>query len=120
MVRDLDVPVEIVGHPTLRDPDGLALSSRNTYLSADERVRALSLSRGLSAAAATFAAGERNAGALVAAARDIIESAVTRLDYLELRDAADLRPVAQIERDAVLAVAAFVGRTRLIDNVVLR
>lgn len=120
MARDLDVPVEIVGHPTLRDPDGLALSSRNTYLSAEERLRALSLSRGLATAAEAFAAGERDADALVAVARQIIQPAVTRLDYLELRDASDLKPVTRAERDAVLAVAAFVGRTRLIDNVVLR
>ncbi len=115
MVRDLDVPVEVVGLPTLREADGLAMSSRNAYLSPDDRKRAASLSRGLRAAKARHDAGERRAAALLDVAR--AELAVDRLDYLELRDIS-LVPidVVDIDRPAVMLVAAFVGATRLIDN----
>jgi pantoate--beta-alanine ligase len=117
MVADLNLPVTVVGLPTVREPDGLAMSSRNQYLSAEERSRALALSRGLAAARALFDAGERRPASLVAAARAVIAPAATRVDYVELRDADSLAPlVALVERPAVLAVAAIVGRTRLIDN----
>ena len=120
MVRDLDFDIEIVGMPIVREPDGLALSSRNAYLSADERRAALSLSKGLAAAEAKFAAGERDANALLAAARAPIDAErIMRIDYLELRDADELTPVTQVARRAVMAVAAFAGATRLIDNRVL-
>jgi pantoate--beta-alanine ligase len=118
MVRDLDMPIDVLGLPIVREPDGLAMSSRNKYLSPDERGRASALSRGLSAARALFDGGERRAEALAAAARGIIAPAATAVDYLELRDAATLAPIAERVQDpAVLAVAAFVGATRLIDNV---
>jgi len=117
MVRDLNMPVEIVGHPTVREPDGLALSSRNKFLSAGDRARALGLSRALFAARARFASGERDAAVLIAEARWALDGACDRLDYLDLRDAEDLLPLAVVDRPAVLAVAAFVGPTRLIDNV---
>ncbi len=107
--------IEIVGLPTVREPDGLAMSSRNDYLSPDERPRALSLSRALGAARARAAAGERDAAALVAAARAALD--VDRLDYLELCDAETLVPLGRVDRPAVLLAAVFVGRTRLIDNV---
>jgi pantoate--beta-alanine ligase len=116
MVTDLDMGIEIVGMPIAREPDGLAMSSRNAYLSPDERQRALALSRGLIAARLRAEAGERDAAALVATARAIVEAEVDRVDYLELRDAATLAPVTRLEREAVLLVAAFVGKTRLIDN----
>jgi pantoate--beta-alanine ligase len=116
MAVDLDLGVEIVGMPIVRDPDGLAMSSRNAYLSPEERTRALSLSRGLAAARAAVAAGERDPAALVARARAALEGAVDRVDYVELRDAETLAPVARLEREGVLLVAAFVGKTRLIDN----
>lgn len=120
MTRDLDLGIEIVGMPIVREPDGLAMSSRNAYLAADERAQALALSRGLAAAEAAFRAGERDADALVAIARAPIEAApLARVDYVELRDADDLTPVDVVSRRAVLAVAAFVGATRLIDNRVL-
>ncbi|HET7502599.1 MAG TPA: pantoate--beta-alanine ligase [Kofleriaceae bacterium] len=120
MVRDLDFPIEIASVPIVREADGLALSSRNAYLSADQRRSALSLSAGLAAAEAAFAAGERRADALVAAARAPIEAAAgTRIDYVELRDADELTPITRVERPAVLALAVFVGTTRLIDNRVL-
>jgi pantoate--beta-alanine ligase len=116
MVADLDLGVEILGMPIVREPDGLAMSSRNVYLSPDERRRALALSRGLDAARAAAAAGERDASALVALARDALEGQVDRVDYVELRDAETLAPVTRLERAGVLLVAAFVGSTRLIDN----
>jgi pantoate--beta-alanine ligase len=119
MVRDLDMGIEIVGMPIMREPDGLAMSSRNVYLAPAERARALSLSRGLRAALAGAAAGERDAAALVAAARAIVTPDVDRLDYLELRDADSLAPLATLDRPGVLAVAAYVGKTRLIDNVLI-
>ena len=117
MVRDLDMPVEIVGHPTVREPDGLALSSRNKFLSSDERGRAVTLSRGLFAARARYESGERDASALVAEARRVVETAVDRVDYVDLRDVENLRPLTVVDRPGVLALAAFVGATRLIDNV---
>jgi pantoate--beta-alanine ligase len=115
LVVDLAMGIEIVGLPTVREPDGLAMSSRNAYLSPTERTRALSLSRALLAARARAMAGERDARALVADARAALD--VDRVDYLELCDAVTLTPLVQIDRPAVLLVAAFVGRTRLIDNI---
>jgi pantoate--beta-alanine ligase len=115
MVTDLDMGIEIVGVPTVREADGLAMSSRNAYLSPAERARALSLSRALFAARDTVAAGARDGAAVVARARAALD--VDRVDYVELVDAETLRTVTEIDRPAVLAVAAFVGRTRLIDNV---
>jgi pantoate--beta-alanine ligase len=117
MVRDLDVPVEIVAVPTLREPDGLAMSSRNSYLSPPDRTRAAALYRGLSAARARHAAGERRAPALVEAAAAEIRPAVDRVDYIEVRDAETLAPVDPVDGPAVVLVAAFVGATRLIDNI---
>ena len=120
MVRDLDFAIEIASVPIVREPDGLALSSRNAYLSPEQRRAALSLSAGLAAAERAFAGGERRAGALITAARAPIEAeAETRIDYVELRDAEELSPVAQVDRPGVLAMAVFVGTTRLIDNRVI-
>lgn len=120
MVRDLDFGIEIVGVPIVREPDGLAMSSRNAYLSPEERTAALSISKGLAAAEAAFGGGERDAQKLVAAARAPIEAEpLMRIDYVELRDADELTPIDQVTRRAVLAVAAFAGTTRLIDNRVL-
>jgi pantoate--beta-alanine ligase len=120
LVRDLDMGIEIASVPIVRESDGLALSSRNAYLSADQRRSALSLSAGLAAAQAAFAAGERSAAALVAAATAPITAAPgTRIDYAELRDADELTPIERVSRRAVLALAVFVGTTRLIDNRVL-
>lgn len=116
MAADLDMAVEIVGMPTVREPDGLAMSSRNAYLSPEQRVRALSLSRGLAAARSLFEAGERGATPLVAAVRGVLEGQVDRVDYVELRDAATLAPVTRLEAEGVMLIAAFVGTTRLIDN----
>ncbi len=121
MVRDLDIPVEIVAGPTVREPDGLAMSSRNAYLSPEERAQAVCLRRALDAAAARLAAGERDAARLRAAMADVIAGApLARADYVEIVDDETLEPVAAIDRPALAALAVFVGRTRLIDNAVLR
>jgi pantoate--beta-alanine ligase len=113
MVADLDLGVSIVGAPILRDPDGLALSSRNRFLDPAQRARALGLSRALSAAQAAAAAGEAAPGVL-AAAGDVLAAHDVDVDYLELRSP-DLGP-APAHGDARLLVAAAFGRTRLIDN----
>ena len=119
LVRDLDIPVEIVVCPTIRDPDGLALSSRNAYLSPEERERALALSRALKAAEATVKGGTVDAAAVVAAARAELDRAGIEPDYLQLRSATDLSAVERVNGSALLAVAARVGRARLIDNAIL-
>ena len=117
MVADLDMAIEILGMPIVREPDGLAMSSRNVYLAPPERARARSLSRALFAARDLAQAGERDAARRVAAARAVVEPEADRIDYLELRDAETLAPLAALDRPGVLLVAAFVGATRLIDNV---
>jgi pantoate--beta-alanine ligase len=116
--RDLHLGVEILGMPTVREPDGLAMSSRNAYLSAEERQRALSISRGLATAQALYRSGARGAVALVDAVRREIRAADLREDYVELVDAELLTPVAEVRpgQPARLIVAAFCGTTRLIDN----
>jgi len=120
MVRDLKFALEIVPVPIVREPDGLARSSRNAYLSAEERKAAAVLSRGLFAARERFDAGEREAGALVAEAERVIAGEPrVKVQYLELRDAETLEGLQTVERKAVLAVAALVGEARLIDNVVV-
>jgi pantoate--beta-alanine ligase len=120
MVEDLAFPNEIVACPTVREPDGLAVSSRNIYLSASERERATALYRALSAAGAAFQAGQRDPAAVEAAARDLLEDAPgVEPDYVALVDPATFEPAKQAEAGQVLATAARVGRTRLIDNVIL-
>jgi pantoate--beta-alanine ligase len=119
MVRDLNMPLEIVVAPLVREADGLAMSSRNKYLSADERQRALSISSGLKQAATRFAAGERQAAALCELIQNSINTAGGKLDYVAAMDRDELRPLTNIDRPALLAAAAFFGKTRLIDNVFL-
>jgi pantoate--beta-alanine ligase len=117
MVRDLDVPVEIRVCPTVREPDGLALSSRNAYLNAGERQRALSLSRSLRAAADAIAAGERDAKSVRQKMQSVLESepGVT-VDYAGLVDPVTFEPVTAIAGTVLAVVAARVGPARLIDN----
>jgi pantoate--beta-alanine ligase len=117
MARDLSFGVEVVGMPIVREADGLALSSRNAYLSADERARAVSLSRALFEARDAVARGERDAGVLRARARERLGAAAARVDYVEVVHPETLAPVARAEPGSVMLVAAFVGATRLIDNV---
>ena len=116
MARDLDIPVEVLGHPIVREADGLALSSRNRYLSEDERERALRLARGLHAAAQAWAAGTREAETLVEVARGPIEERVDRIDYVAVVDPETLLPGAGVLQRGLVVVAAHVGATRLIDN----
>ncbi len=119
LARDLDLGVEIVGMPIVREPDGLALSSRNAYLSPQERSRALSLSRALFEARDRAAGGERDAAALSAGARRRIQEAGLRLDYLEVVHPETLQLVARAVPGSRVLVAAFAGTTRLIDNLAL-
>jgi pantoate--beta-alanine ligase len=120
MVADLAFPNEVVACPTVRAPDGLAISSRNAYLSAAERERATALYRALSAGRAAFQAGQRDPGAVEAAARDLLEDTPgVEPDYVALVEGASFEPAKQAEPGQVLATAARVGRTRLIDNVIL-
>jgi len=119
LVRDLDMPVRVEVCPIVREPDGLALSSRNAYLSEGERQRALGLSRALRAAEAAVADGRVAANDVLAAAREQLEQAGIEPEYLELRSAKDLAPVERVNGSTLLAVAAQVGRARLIDNTIL-
>lgn len=120
MVRDLDVPVEIIGHPTVREPDGLAMSSRNVRLTPEHRADAPRIRRALEGARSLLQFGERSAAPFLAAARKHLEdSPFLRIDYLELVDAETLQPVGHIKRPAVLATAVFYGEVRLIDHVTL-
>lgn len=120
MVRDLDFPVEIAVQPTVRDDDGLALSSRNAYLTAEQREQASAISRALQAAKDAASGGETSTAALVEAARNELRSSGIEPEYVEARAAEDLSPVAELNgRPVLVAVAARVGRARLIDNVLI-
>jgi pantoate--beta-alanine ligase len=120
MVRDLDVPVEIIGHPTVREPDGLAMSSRNVRLIPEHRADAPRIRRALEGARSLLQFGERSAAPFLATGRKHLEdSPFLRIDYLELVDAETLQSVGTIKRPAVLAAAVFYGEVRLIDHVTL-
>lgn len=121
MARDLFFPVQILGHPTVREPDGLALSSRNRYLSPEERRRAAALPAGLSLARELAAGGETRAGEIVRTAREAIERGTgSPPQYVALVSAEDLKPLETLDRPAVLAAAVRIGETRLIDNMRLK
>lgn len=120
MNEDLGLGCEIVGMPIVREPDGLAMSSRNQYLSPDERQQATCLSRALAAAADRAAEGVTEAESLCAAARIVMaRQPAVRIDYVELVDPATLQPLPVLDRPGRLCLAAFVGRARLIDNAAL-
>ena len=122
MTKDLFFPVEVLGHPIVREASGLAMSSRNAYLSEDEGARALSLSQGLATAAHAFERGERSAGVLRKMVRDLVERNATSVDYVEVADKDSLAifsDAEQVGAHALIAIACRVGKTRLIDNVVL-
>lgn len=117
MVRDLDMPVRLLLAKTEREKDGLAMSSRNAYLSPAERASATALYRALTAARAALEAGERSARTIERAALDVLRGAgIDRVDYVEVRRADDLSALERVQGHAILALAAWVGRTRLIDN----
>ena len=120
MVRDLNFPVEIVVGPIVREPDGLAMSSRNAYLSPQERQSALVLYRALAEVKRRFDQGERNADKLVEVGRRVLaQEPGARADYLEIVAPDTLDPIEEIRSETLVAVAAFVGGTRLIDNILL-
>jgi pantoate--beta-alanine ligase len=119
MTADLFLPVEIVGHPLVREPDGLAMSSRNAYLSATDRVRALGLVKGLRAGYTLFEGGERRAAALEGAVRAEVQHGADSIDYVSVVDAGTLQAVETLGDRGLIAIACRVGGTRLIDNVVL-
>lgn len=120
MTRDLDLPIEVIAHPTVREPDGLALSSRNRYLGPDERARATAIVTGLRAAVAAFERGERRTAALGELVRAPVAAAFDSVDYVDVADPETLAPATEtVDARALVAVAARIGSTRLIDNCVL-
>lgn len=120
MVRDVNFPVEIIACPIVREPDGLAMSSRNAYLNPQEHTSALVLHRALQAVEESFRHGERNAEALAESGKQVIaQEHGVKLDYLDIVDPDSLEPIDQVNRTALVAVAAIVGTTRLIDNVLV-
>jgi pantoate--beta-alanine ligase len=121
MVEDLNMGVEIIGMPIVRERDGLAMSSRNQYLTSDQREAALSLNRSLQEASQLFRSGERNAGRIIDAVERVIEpERDSTIEYVEIRDAKTLEEIEMIEGQAVIALAIKVGKVRLIDNLVFR
>jgi len=120
MVRDLNFLVEIIVCPIVREPDGLAMSSRNAYLSSQERKSALVLYRALEEMRKNFDKGERNSRRLIEVGNKVLgQEAAVRFDYLEIVDPDTLDPREEIRRPTLVAIAAFVGSTRLIDNILL-
>ncbi|MEO0325902.1 MAG: pantoate--beta-alanine ligase [Myxococcota bacterium] len=119
MARDLGLPVEVLGHPIVREADGLALSSRNRYLDPEQRRRALGLVQGLRAAADAWAEGERDVPRLEALARGPVEASFDRIDYVAAADPESLAPLPARADRVVLLLAAHLGATRLIDNLEL-
>jgi pantoate--beta-alanine ligase len=120
MVRDLNFPVEIIPCPTVRETDGLAMSSRNTYLNPEERRAATVLYRALKAADELFKSGERNAAKLKAKVWEVLASeSLARPQYVEIVDAQTLEPIFTVDRPAAILLAVFVGQARLIDEWVL-
>ena len=117
MVRDLDFDIRIVGVPTVREADGLALSSRNRYLSEDERAAAVALPDAMGEAAEAIAGGADVGATLIDAKAKLFEAGFSTVDYIELRDAETLEPMAMLDRPARMLAAARIGTTRLIDNI---
>jgi pantoate--beta-alanine ligase len=121
MAKDLHMNVEVIGMPTVREADGLAMSSRNTYLLPEERKAALSLNRSLQKAKELLQKGEQKADRILQEVKGILQSEpLVRIDYAQICDAQTLKDVDRIEGDVVVAVAAYLGKTRLIDNLVYR
>jgi pantoate--beta-alanine ligase len=117
MVRDLNFPIEIIGVPTVREEDGVALSSRNQYLNADERTQATVLYRAMTRVKELTDGGRKSVRELIEVAKGLIASAKSaRVDYVTIVDADNLRPLEKLRPNAVIALAVFIGKTRLIDN----
>jgi pantoate--beta-alanine ligase len=120
MVRDLNFRIDIIGVPTVREADGLACSSRNQYLIADERKQAMILRKALFKGADMTRAGETSAARIVSAVRETIGQApLARIDYVDLVDAQTLQPIEVVRQNSLVTVAVFFGKTRLIDNILL-
>ena len=118
MVQDLNIPIEIVGCPTVREPDGLAISSRNAYLTPSERIQAVSLSKSLFAATDRVKMGERRTPPIIDEIRMTLAAAEpAAIEYVEIVDARKLEPLTHIDRPARICVAVHIGSCRLIDNV---
>jgi pantoate--beta-alanine ligase len=121
LARDFNFDIEIIGHPTVREVDGLALSSRNAYLNSEERKAALCLYRSLRHAEEMVRCGERRGAAIVAGARaEIAREALARVDYVSLCDPESLQEIEQVQGAALLALAVRIGKARLIDNMILK
>jgi pantoate--beta-alanine ligase len=119
-VRDLYFEIEIIGAPTVREPDGLAMSSRNNYLSPEQRVYALSLYKSLKKAQALVESGIQDAAGIINAATELIQSnPETEIDYINICDPETLDDIETIDRPALMALAVKVGKSRLIDNMIL-
>ncbi|MFA0997039.1 MULTISPECIES: pantoate--beta-alanine ligase [Pseudomonas syringae group] len=116
MVRDLNMPIQIIGEPTVRADDGLALSSRNGYLDEAQRAAAPALYQAIRQTAEAISAGEQDFDALLSSKKQQLQAAGFRIDYLEIRNADSLRPTTAEDPDLVILAAAFMGKTRLIDN----
>jgi len=120
MVRDLNMDIKIIGHPTVREQDGLAMSSRNTYLSKSEREKALLISKSLRKAEKLFLEGERNTTILKKAVEDVLrQKDGINIEYIEICDSQNFEDLEIIKNRAVLAIACRIGKTRLIDNIIL-
>jgi pantoate--beta-alanine ligase len=120
MVRDLNIDVEIVPCPIIREEDGLAKSSRNTYLSKDERIAALVLSKSLNIAKGLLENGERNANKIKEIMKsEIIKEPLAKIDYIEIVDSESLENVENIEKSILVPIAVYIGKTRLIDNFIM-
>ena len=117
MVRDLNIDVEIIGCPIVREKDGLAKSSRNTYLSVEERNAAIILNKSLTLAKEKIQAGERDSEVIIKLIQEVINSEkLARIDYIEVVDSLSMEKVERIEKSVLVAIAVFIGKTRLIDN----
>ena len=120
MVRDLNFKIDIIAVPTVREENGLACSSRNHYLTAEERKQAMILQKALLKGADMARAGETSAARIVSAVRETIEQApLARIDYVDLVDVQSLQPIKAVRQNSLVAVAVFFGKTRLIDNILL-
>lgn len=121
MVADLNLPVEIVGHPIVREPDGLAMSSRNAYLSLEERKAAGALYRSLGLAQKLINSGERDTEKIISATKgEILKTGLAKIDYVEILDPATLNPKPSALPPSLIAIACYIGKTRLIDNCVIK
>ena len=117
MVRDLNIDIEIIGCPIVREKDGLAKSSRNTYLSVEERNAATILNKSLTLAKEKIQAGERDSEVIIKLIQEVINSEkLARIDYIEVVDSLSMEKVERIEKSVLVAIAVFIGKTRLIDN----